>query len=213
MPRMTNTFMLGGKDDPGEICRASKNGIYAKSFGGGQVDITSGKFVFSCTEAYLIENGKLGAPIKGATLIGDGPTVLTKVAAIGNDMALDEGIGICGKGGQSVPAGVGQPTLLIDGTDRRRHRGLSKRAVAVFTDALTDDHVAFIARQKVFFVATAAEGARINLSPKGYEFVPRASVRTASPGSISAVRATRPRPISMPTAESRSCSARSTIRR
>ena len=115
MPRMTNTFMLGGRDDPGEILARVKNGIYAKSFGGGQVDITSGKFVFSCTEAYKIENGRLGAPVKGATLIGDGPTVLTKVAAIGNDMALDEGIGICGKGGQSVPAGVGQPTLLIDG--------------------------------------------------------------------------------------------------
>ncbi|HEX8193973.1 MAG TPA: metalloprotease TldD [Allosphingosinicella sp.] len=115
MPRMTNTFMLGGHDDPGEILARAKNGIYAKSFGGGQVDITSGKFVFSCTEAYLIENGRLGAPIKGATLIGDGPTVLTKVAAIGNDMALDEGVGICGKGGQSVPAGVGQPTLLIEG--------------------------------------------------------------------------------------------------
>jgi TldD protein len=115
MPRMTNTFMLGGRDDPGEILARAKNGIYAKSFGGGQVDITSGKFVFSCTEAYRIENGKLGAPIKGATLIGDGPTVLTKVAAIGNDMALDEGVGICGKAGQSVPAGVGQPTLLIEG--------------------------------------------------------------------------------------------------
>jgi TldD protein len=115
MPRMTNTFMLGGQDDPGEIMTRAKNGIYARSFGGGQVDITSGKFVFSCTEAYRIENGRLGAPLKGATLIGDGPTVLTKVAAIGNDMALDEGIGVCGKGGQSVPAGVGQPTLLIEG--------------------------------------------------------------------------------------------------
>ena len=115
MPRMTNTFMLGGKDDPGEILSRAKNGIFAKSFGGGQVDITSGKFVFSCTEAYRIENGKIGAPIKGATLIGDGPTVLTKVAAIGNDMCLDEGVGICGKGGQSVPAGVGQPTLLVEG--------------------------------------------------------------------------------------------------
>ena len=114
MPRMTNTFMLGGNDDPGEILARAKNGIYAKSFGGGQVDITSGKFVFTCTEAYKIENGKLGAPIKGATLIGDGPSVLTRVQAIGNDMALDEGVGICGKGGQSVPAGVGQPTLLID---------------------------------------------------------------------------------------------------
>jgi len=115
MPRMTNTFMLGGHDDPGEILGRVKNGIYAKSFGGGQVDITSGKFVFSCTEAYRIENGRLGAPIKGATLIGDGPSALTRIAAIGNDMALDEGVGICGKGGQSVPAGVGQPTLLIEG--------------------------------------------------------------------------------------------------
>jgi TldD protein len=115
MPRMTNTFMHGGKDDPADILAGVKTGIYAKSFGGGQVDITSGKFVFSCTEAYRIENGRLGAPLKGATLIGDGPSVLTKVRAIGNDMALDEGVGICGKGGQSVPAGVGQPTLLIDG--------------------------------------------------------------------------------------------------
>ncbi|API60064.1 metalloprotease TldD [Tardibacter chloracetimidivorans] len=115
MPRMTNTFMLGGSDDPGEILSRAKKGIFAKSFGGGQVDITSGKFVFSCTEAYMIENGRLGAPIKGATLIGDGPEVLKKVTAIGNDMALDEGVGICGKGGQSVPAGVGQPTLLIEG--------------------------------------------------------------------------------------------------
>ncbi|MFS0737994.1 metalloprotease TldD [Sphingomonas sp. 1P06PA] len=115
MPRMTNTFMRGGNDDPAEILSRVKRGIFAKSFGGGQVDITSGKFVFSCTEAYLIENGKLGAPIKGATLIGDGPTVLTRVTAIGNDFALDEGVGICGKGGQSVPAGVGQPTLMIEG--------------------------------------------------------------------------------------------------
>jgi TldD protein len=115
MPRMTNTFMHSGKDDPADILAGVKTGIYAKSFGGGQVDITSGKFVFSCTEAYRIENGRLGAPLKGATLIGDGPSVLTKVRAIGNDMALDEGVGICGKGGQSVPAGVGQPTLLIDG--------------------------------------------------------------------------------------------------
>jgi TldD protein len=115
MPRMTNTFMLGGSDDPAEILARAGNGIYAKSFGGGQVDITSGKFVFSCTEAYRIENGRLGAPLKGATLIGDGPSVLTKVKAIGNDLALDEGVGVCGKGGQTVPAGVGQPTLLIDG--------------------------------------------------------------------------------------------------
>jgi len=115
MPRMTNTFMLGGKDDPAELITRVPNGIYAKSFGGGQVDITSGKFVFSCTEAYRIEGGRIGAPIKGATLIGDGPSVLTRVKGIGNDMALDEGVGICGKAGQSVPAGVGQPTLLIDG--------------------------------------------------------------------------------------------------
>jgi TldD protein len=115
MPRMTNTFMRAGEDDPEEILGRVKDGIYAKSFGGGQVDITSGKFVFSCTEAYRVKNGKLGVPIKGATLIGDGPSVLTKVAAIGNDFALDEGVGICGKAGQSVPAGVGQPTLLIDG--------------------------------------------------------------------------------------------------
>ena len=115
MPRMTNTFMRGGSDEPAELLARVKKGIFAKSFGGGQVDIVSGKFVFSCTEAYLIENGRLGAPIKGATLIGDGPSVLTRVIGIGDDMALDEGVGMCGKGGQSVPAGVGQPTLLIDG--------------------------------------------------------------------------------------------------
>ena len=115
MPRMTNTFMRSGEDDPGELLTRIKDGIFAKSFGGGQVDIVSGKFVFSCTEAYRVKNGKLGAPIKGATLIGDGPTVLTKLAGIGNDMALDEGVGVCGKGGQSVPAGVGQPTLLVEG--------------------------------------------------------------------------------------------------
>ncbi|WP_296677286.1 metalloprotease TldD [Novosphingobium sp.] len=115
MPRMTNTFMRAGNDNPEELLSRMKSGIFAKSFGGGQVDIVSGKFVFSCTEAYKVENGKLGAPIKGATLIGDGPTVLTKVIGIGNDMQIDEGVGICGKGGQSVPAGVGQPTLLVDG--------------------------------------------------------------------------------------------------
>jgi TldD protein len=115
MPRMTNTFMKGGNDNPAELLGRIKNGIFAKSFGGGQVDIVSGKFVFSCTEAYLVKDGKLGAPIKGATLIGDGPSVLTRVLGIGDDMAIDEGIGICGKAGQSVPAGVGQPTLLIDG--------------------------------------------------------------------------------------------------
>ena len=115
MPRMTNTYARSGRDDPAELLARMKTGIFAKSFGGGQVDIVSGKFVFSCTEAYRVENGRLGAPIKGATLIGDGPSVLTRVIGIGNDMALDEGVGMCGKGGQSVPAGVGQPTLLIDG--------------------------------------------------------------------------------------------------
>lgn len=115
MPRMTNTFMQGGNDDPAELLSRVDDGIYATSFGGGQVDIVSGKFVFACTEAYKVERGKIIAPIKGATLIGDGPSVLTQVKGIGNDMALDEGVGICGKGGQSVPAGVGQPTLLIEG--------------------------------------------------------------------------------------------------
>jgi TldD protein len=115
MPRMTNTFMLGGNDEPDELVSRVKDGIYAKSFGGGQVDITSGKFVFACTEAYRIRAGKIAEPVKGATLIGDGPSVLTKVMGIGNDMALDEGVGMCGKGGQTVPAGVGQPTLLVEG--------------------------------------------------------------------------------------------------
>jgi TldD protein len=115
MPRMTNTFMLGGTEDPQEILRSVKKGIYAKTFGGGQVDITSGKFVFSCTEAYEIENGRLGRPVKGATLIGNGPDAMSRIKAIGNDLALDEGIGVCGKAGQSVPAGVGQPTLLLEG--------------------------------------------------------------------------------------------------
>ena len=115
MPRMTNTYMLAGGQQPEEIIATTKRGLYAVQFGGGQVDITSGKFVFSCTEAYMIEDGKVGAPVKGATLIGNGPDVLTKVAMIGNDLALDSGIGTCGKDGQSVPVGVGQPTLLIDG--------------------------------------------------------------------------------------------------
>jgi len=115
LPRMTNTFMKAGNDNPAELLSRIRDGIFAKSFGGGQVDIVSGKFTFSCTEAYRVENGKLGAPIKGATLIGDGPSVLTRVTGIGDDMELDEGIGMCGKGGQSVPAGVGQPTLLIEG--------------------------------------------------------------------------------------------------
>jgi TldD protein len=114
MPRMTNTIMVAGDKDPQEILASVKDGIYAVSFGGGQVDITSGKFVFSCTEAYKIENGKVGRPIKGATLIGNGPDVLTRVAMIGNDMKLDPGVGTCGKQGQGVPVGVGQPTLLID---------------------------------------------------------------------------------------------------
>lgn len=114
IPRMTNTYMLNGDKDPDEIMQSVKKGVYAVSFGGGQVDITSGKFVFSCTEAYEIENGKIGAPLKGATLIGNGPDVLTKVSMIGNDMELDPGIGTCGKEGQGVPVGVGQPTLLID---------------------------------------------------------------------------------------------------
>jgi TldD protein len=115
MPRMTNTYMLAGAHHPDEIIASVKKGVYARNFGGGQVDITSGKFVFSATEAYRIENGKLGAPIRDATLIGDGPTVLNRVSMVGNDMALDTGIGVCGKEGQSVPVGVGQPTLRIDG--------------------------------------------------------------------------------------------------
>jgi TldD protein len=115
MPRMTNTYMLSGDKAPEEIVASVDKGIYAINFGGGQVDITSGKFVFSCTEAYLIENGKVGAPVKGATLIGNGPDVLTKVSMIGNDSKLDDGVGTCGKDGQSVPVGVGQPTMRIDG--------------------------------------------------------------------------------------------------
>jgi TldD protein len=115
LPRMTNTYMLGGQHDPREIVRSVKKGIYASNFGGGQVDITNGKFVFSMAEAYLIEDGRITAPIKGATLIGNGPDALTRVSMIGNDMALDSGIGTCGKEGQSVPVGVGQPTLRIEG--------------------------------------------------------------------------------------------------
>ena len=113
IPRMTNTFMLAGHEDPGDILRSVKRGLYAKSFGGGQVDITSGKFVFSATEAYLIEDGEIGAPVVGATLIGNGPDILTKVTRIGHDLALDEGVGVCGKAGQSVPVGVGLPTILV----------------------------------------------------------------------------------------------------
>ena len=115
MPRMTNTYMLSGHADPADIVAEVKDGIYAVGFGGGQVDITNGKFVFSCTEAYRVQNGKIGAPVKGATLIGDGPTSLRHIRAIGNDMTLDPGIGNCGKNGQWVPVGVGQPTLLIGG--------------------------------------------------------------------------------------------------
>ena len=114
MPRMTNTFMLAGDEDPAEILRSVDRGIYAVSFGGGQVDITSGKFVFSANEAYRIENGRLGEPLKGATLIGNGPDVLTRVSRIGNDLQLDQGVGTCGKDGQGVPVGVGLPTLRID---------------------------------------------------------------------------------------------------
>ena len=115
MPRMTNTVMQAGDLDPKEILASLENGLYAVNFGGGQVDITSGKFVFQCTLAYLVKNGKIGAPVKGATLIGDGPTALTKISMIGNDMALDPGVGVCGKAGQGVPVGVGQPTLKIGG--------------------------------------------------------------------------------------------------
>jgi len=107
--------MLAGPHDPEEILRSVKRGLYCRNFGGGQVDITSGKFVFSASEAYLIENGKLGAPLKGATLIGNGPDVLTRVTLVGNDLKFDEGIATCGKEGQSVPVGVGQPTLKIEG--------------------------------------------------------------------------------------------------
>ena len=115
MPRMTNTFMLAGESDPEDIMHSVKNGLYAVSFGGGQVDITSGKFVFSASEAYLIEDGKVTQPVKGATLIGNGPDVLTRVSMVGSDLKLDEGVGTCGKDGQSVPVGVGLPTIRIDG--------------------------------------------------------------------------------------------------
>jgi TldD protein len=115
MPRMTNTYMLAGSHDPQEIIGSVKKGLFAKNFGGGQVDITSGKFVFSASEAYLIEDGKITRPVKGATLIGNGPDVLTRVSMVGNDLQLDTGVGTCGKDGQSVPVGVGQPTLRVDG--------------------------------------------------------------------------------------------------
>jgi TldD protein len=112
---MTNTMMLAGDRDPAEIIASVKDGLYAANFGGGQVDITSGKFVFSASEAFWVENGKIAYPVKGATLIGNGPEALTRVSMIGNDLALDAGVGTCGKEGQSVPVGVGQPTLRIDG--------------------------------------------------------------------------------------------------
>ena len=115
MPRMTNTYMLGGDKVPEEIVASIKKGLYATNFGGGQVDITSGKFVFSASEAFWVENGKIQYPVKGATIIGNGPDALTRVSMIGNDMKLDTGVGVCGKEGQSVPVGVGQPTLRIDG--------------------------------------------------------------------------------------------------
>src|SRR5256712_7920967 len=112
---MTNTFMLAGQDDPRDNLRSVKHGLYATNFGGGQVDITSGKFVFSASEAFWIENGRIQYPVKGATIIGNGPDALTRVSMIGNDLELDTGVGTCGKEGQSVPVGVGQPTLRIDG--------------------------------------------------------------------------------------------------
>jgi TldD protein len=114
MPRMTNTIMLAGAHDPAEILASVDDGLYAANFGGGQVDITSGKFVFSASEAWKVENGKLAYPVKGATLIGNGPDALTHVTMVGNDMAMDTGVGTCGKDGQSVPVGVGQPTLRIE---------------------------------------------------------------------------------------------------
>jgi len=115
MPRMTNTYMLGGDKTSEEIVASIQRGLYATNFGGGQVDITSGKFVFSASEAYWVENGKILYPVKGATIVGNGPDALTRVTMIGNDMRLDSGVGTCGKEGQSVPVGVGQPTLRIDG--------------------------------------------------------------------------------------------------
>src|SRR6202166_1766358 len=114
MPRMTNTFMLAGEDDPADIIRSVKRGLYAANFGGGQVDITNGKFVFTASEAYLIEDGKITAPVRNATLIGNGPEALKYVSMVGNDLQLDEGIGTCGKDGQSVPVGVGMPTIKLD---------------------------------------------------------------------------------------------------
>ena len=115
MPRMTNTYMLGGSQTPQEIVSSMRRGLYATNFGGGQVDITNGKFVFSASQAFWVENGKILYPVKGATLVGNGPEALTRVTMIGNDLSLDSGVGVCGKEGQSVPVGVGQPTLRIEG--------------------------------------------------------------------------------------------------
>jgi TldD protein len=115
MPRMTNTYMLAGQEEPQDIIRSVKRGLYAANFGGGQVDITSGKFVFSASEAYMIEDGQITYPVKGATLIGNGPDALTRVSMIGHDLQLDSGVGTCGKEGQSVPVGVGMPSIRIDG--------------------------------------------------------------------------------------------------
>ena len=114
LPRMTNTYMLPGRHAPEEIIASVDKGLYCRNFGGGQVDITSGKFVFSASEAYLIENGRISRPVKGATLIGNGPEVMTRVSMIGNDLKLDDGVGTCGKEGQEIPVGVGQPTLRVD---------------------------------------------------------------------------------------------------
>jgi len=129
MPRMTNTYMLAGEDDPQDIIRSVRRGLYAVNFGGGQVDITNGKFVFSASEAYLIEDGQITAPIKGATLIGNGPDVLTRVSMVGNDLKLDEGVGTCGKDGQAVPVGVGIPTIKVD---RLTVGGTAKKDVGGF---------------------------------------------------------------------------------
>ncbi len=130
MPRMTNTGMLAGNANREEMIASTKRGLYCANFGGGQVDITNGKFVFQCTEAYLIEDGKVTAPVKGATLIGDGPSALTRVTMIGDDFAFDPGIGVCGKAGQGVPVGVGQPSPEDHRPDGGRHRGLADTIAA-----------------------------------------------------------------------------------
>jgi TldD protein len=132
MPRMTNTYMLGGNVPAEEIVASVERGLYAVNFGGGEVDITSGKFVFSASEAYWVENGKVQYPVKGATIIGNGPDALTRVTMVGSDMCLDPGVGMCGKDGQSVPVGVGQPTIRIEGLTVRRH-GVSLAALGRLT--------------------------------------------------------------------------------